>query len=558
MSGRRRPLCLRLGSYIVYVPAFGLLALMPASVDPIRFEEIAERAGVRFVLENAVTPERHLIETMVGGAAVFDYNNDRRLDIYFVNGAAQPGLQKSRPAFFNRLYRNEGAGSFRDVTMEAGVKGEGYGIGVAAADYDNDGNTDLFVGGVNRNILYRNKGDGTFEDVTVKAGLAGPQRWSVGGGWFDFDSDGWLDLFVVNYCAWDPAKEQPCLARGERIYCHPRHYAGRPNVLYRNNGDGSFTDVSVASGIAAHVGKGMAAAFFDYDRDGKLDVFVTNDAAPNFLFRNEGGGRFREVALVAGVAFNDDGRLLSSMGADARDVDNDGIEDVFVTANGNETFPLFRNSGRGHLSDVTYPSGLGRLTMPFTGWSNGIFDFNNDGRKDLFAACGALDDNTERFSSRASKQRNLVLANPGNGEFTDPGAGLPAAAGRHRGAAFGDLDGDGRVDVVVTRIGEPASMLRNVSPAANHWLAVRLRGTRSNRDGIGAWIQVTGTSGNSQWNRATTAVGYGSSSDRVVYFGLGRDRVARQIEIAWPSGIRQVLRNVEADRYLDVVEPSIP
>jgi hypothetical protein len=287
-------------------------------------------------------------------------------------------------------------------------------------------------------------------------------------------------------------------------------------------------------------------------------VFVTNDAAPNFLFRNEGGGRFREVALVAGVAFNDDGRLLSSMGADARDVDNDGIEDVFVTANGNETFPLFRNSGRGHLSDVTYPSGLGRLTMPFTGWSNGIFDFNNDGRKDLFAACGALDDNTERFSSRASKQRNLVLANPGNGEFTDPGAGLPAAAGRHRGAAFGDLDGDGRVDVVVTRIGEPALMLRNVSPAANHWLAVRLRGTRSNRDGIGAWIQVTGTSGNSQWNRATTAVGYGSSSDRVVYFGLGRDRVARQIEIAWPSGIRQVLRNVEADRYLDVVEPSIP
>jgi hypothetical protein len=531
---------------------------MPASVDPIRFEEIAERAGVRFVLENAVTPERHLIETMVGGTAVFDYNNDRRLDIYFVNGAAQPGLQKSHPAFFNRLYRNEGAGSFRDVTMEAGVKGEGYGIGVAAADYDNDGNTDLFVGGVNRNILYRNKGDGTFEDVTVKAGLAGPQRWSVGGGWFDFDSDGWLDLFVVNYCAWDPAKEQPCLARGERIYCHPRHYAGRPNALYRNNGDGSFTDVSVASGIAAHVGKGMAAAFFDYDRDGKLDVFVTNDAAPNFLFRNEGGGRFREVALVAGVAFNDDGRLLSSMGADARDVDNDGIEDVFVTANGNETFPLFRNSGRGHLSDVTYPSGLGRLTMPFTGWSNGIFDFNNDGRKDLFAACGALDDNTERFSSRASKQRNLVLANPGNGEFTDPGAGLPAAAGRHRGAAFGDLDGDGRVDVVVTRIGEPALMLRNVSPAANHWLAVRLRGTRSNRDGIGAWIQVTGTSGNSQWNRATTAVGYGSSSDRVVYFGLGRDRVARQIEIAWPSGIRQVLRNVEADRYLDVVEPSIP
>ncbi len=540
------------------------LLLAGAAPDPIRFDDGAARGGVHFVLENAETPERHLIETMAGGVAVFDYDNDKRPDIYFINGAAQPSLTKTAPKFFNRLYRNLGGGSFRDVTLEAGVKGEGYGIGVATADFDNDGDTDLFVAGVNRNMLYRNNGRGRFEDIATVAGLghkgAGRKPWSVGAAWFDFDNDGWLDLFVVNYTAWDPAAEQPCMARNERIYCHPKHYTGLPNSLYRNNRNGTFTDVSASSGIAAHTGKGMSLSLLDFDRDGRLDVFAANDTVPNFLFRNEGNGRFRETGLLAGVAFSDDGRAISSMGADARDIDNDGIDDLFVTANANETFPLFRGMPKGNLGDITYASGIGRVTMPLTGWSNGIFDFNNDGHKDLFAACGALDPNTERFSSRASRQRNLVLANPGRGQFADVSADVGTASqqqGRHRGAAFGDLDGDGRIDAVVTRIGEPAEVLWNRSPVPNHWIAIRLRGMRSNRDGLGARIRVTSAAG-SQWNRATTAVGYASASDRVVHFGLGMDSRVTRIEIEWPAGTRQVIENVEADRYLEVEEPAKP
>lgn len=530
----------------------------PASIQ---FENIAGRAGINFLLRDSATPAKHQIETMVGGVAVFDYNNDGRPDIYFVNSASQPSLQKTDASFYNRLYRNNADGTFTDVTLEAGVRGEGFTTGVAAADYDNDGFTDLFLAGVNRNILFRNRGDGAFEDVTQKAGLAhDPARrkpWSISAGWFDYDNDGRLDLFVVNYCVWIPDKEPPCTIAKTRTYCHPKYYEGLPNQLYRNNGDGTFTDVSRPTGIAAHIGKGMAASFLDFDLDGRLDVFVANDTVPNFLFRNE-GGRFREVGLRAGVAFNDDGRAVSSMGVDARDVDNDGREDLFVTANNNETFPLFRNLGKGLFSDVTYPSGIGRQTMAYTGWSNGAYDFDNDGHKDLFAACGSIDDNVEQFSHRKSGHPNLVLANLGDGRFLDAGAragGDFRVASRRRGAAFGDFDGDGRVDVVVSRIGEPAELFRNISPARNHWLALRLRGRRSNRDAIGALIRVVGDSGREQWNRVTTAVGYGSSSDRNVFFGMGRDATAKLIEVQWPSGARQTLEGVACDRYIAVDEP---
>jgi hypothetical protein len=338
----------------------GGLPSAPAGPDPISFQDVAPRARVDFVLRNSATPDKHQIETMVSGVAVLDYDNDGWPDIYFVNGARQPRLDKDDAVFYNRLYRSNRDGTFTDVTVQAGVKGEGFATGVATGDYDNDGFTDLFIAGVNRNTLYHNRGDGRFEDMTMRAGLDhrgdGRKPWSISAGWFDYDQDGWLDLFVANYCVWIPALEPPCTVNGVRTYCSPKYYAGLPNILYHNNGDGTFTDVSEPSGIAAHTGKGMGVSFLDFDQDGRLDVFVANDTYPNFLFHNEGSGRFHEVALRAGPAFNEDGRALSSMGVDARDIDNDGREDLFIAALANETFPLFRNLGKGNRASRTWCS----------------------------------------------------------------------------------------------------------------------------------------------------------------------------------------------------------
>ena len=528
------------------VIAIGVL-LAAATTPEARFTDISAASGIDFVLRNGSTAgQKHQIETMTGGVALFDYDGDGLLDVFFSNGAQEPGLDKRDPGYWNRLYRNRGNGVFEDVTAKAGVAGEGYSMGVAAADYDNDGHPDLFVAGVGRNILYRNRGDGTFEDVTAKAGIHN-EPWSVAAGWFDYDGDGRLDLLVVNYVLWDPAKEPACRdpRSGALLHCHPDLYQGLPNTLYHNNGDGTFTDVSEASGIRRHIGKGMGVAFADYDGDGRIDILVTNDTQPNFLFHNEGNGRFREVGLIAGVAVNDDGRTLSSMGVDFRDVNNDGRPDLFLTAIAHETYPLYRNLGKGLFGDFTYRSRVGAATIATTGWSAGIYDLDNDGRKDLFAVNGDLNENAE-----GARQRSVGLMQRADGTFD---AALAGPAGLNRGAAFGDIDNDGRVDVVIARLGEKPVVLRNVSNEGNHWLGLKLVGTTSNRDAIGAVVHLRTASGE-QWNHVTTSVGYASASDVRVHFGLGSQTRAN-LEIRWPDGRNSSVDVAQVDRYLTVREP---
>ncbi|HZN12076.1 MAG TPA: CRTAC1 family protein [Blastocatellia bacterium] len=519
---------------------------------------------MRFVLSNGSTPRKYQVETMTGGVGVIDYDADGFPDIYFANGAELPAMEKTSPQFWNRLWRNHRDGTFTDVTAEAGVAGAGYAMGVAVADYDNDGDQDLFVAGVNRNTLFRNGGDGRFADVTAGAGLTGvdPGRgkmWSVAAAWLDYDRDGRLDLFVVNYCKWRPDLDPYCgdSARGLRTYCFPDRYEGLPNQLFRNNGDGTFADVSAASGVARHIGKGMGIAVADYDDDGWPDVFVANDTLPNFLFRNNGRGGFEETALATGVALNDTGRPVSSMGADFRDYDNDGRPDLVVSALEGETFPLFRNAGKGYFTDETYPSRLGLTTVKRSGWGLGLFDLNNDGHKDLFTVNAHVNDNIGLFNEQTYRQPNSVLAGLGGGLFRD----VSAAAGddfqarrAHRGCAFADFDHDGRVDVVTTSLNEPAELWRNVSPAGHHWLTVELVGSRSNRDGLGARIKVETASGAAQFNHATTSVGYASASDRRVHFGLGQEASVLRLEVRWPSGEVQVLQEVGVDQILTIKE----
>jgi len=529
------------------------VGLKPVSaLSPIRFREVAQQAGLDFVLHNNPTPRKHMIETMAGGVAVFDYNNDGKVDIFFTNGAAIPSLEKDSAKFFNRLYRNDGRMKFTDVTLEAGVAGAGYSIGAAAGDYNNDGHTDLFVAGVYRNILYRNLGNGKFEDVTEKAGIKS-DKWSVAGGWFDYDNDGWLDLFVVNYAHWTPDFDRYCgdHERNLRVYCHPKYFDGLPNTLYRNRRDGTFEDVSKEAGIVEHIGRGMSVAFADYDNDGYTDVFVTNDNLPNFLFRNRGNGTFEEVALEAGVALTNNGAPIASMGADFRDFNNDGLCDINVTALAGETFPLFRNVGKGSFLDATHSSQLAQLSAARSGWSNGLFDFNNDGWKDLFTANSDVNDLIDLFQSTHYKQPNSLYANLGNGTFLDVSSDAGFTQARaHRGSAFADFDNDGKVDVVVSALGEPAELWQNISPDANRWLVLKLIGTRSNRDGIGAKIRM-----GDQQNHVTTAVGYASSSPSTVHFGTGKLETIKRIEIRWPSGTVQVLQNVATNQLLELREP---
>jgi enediyne biosynthesis protein E4 len=538
------------------------LLIASSQVSRIAFENRQESAGVAFVLNNGTTEDKPVIDSTLGGVALLDYDNDGYLDLFFTNGADIPGLHKSGATFLNRLYHNNHDGTFTDVTAQAGVAGAGYSMGAAVADYDNDGWADLYVTGVNRNILYHNNGDGTFTDVTQKANVtgmfSGRKLWSVSAAWIDYDNDGLLDLFVTNYLDWSPENTRVCGPVGKRISCPPSLYGGEPNLLYHNNGDGTFTDVSETTGIAKYIGKGMGVAIADYDGDGWIDIFVANDNERNFLFKNRRGRGFDEVGVQSFVAYTDDGVPVSSMGVDFRDWNNSGRPSLFVTALGGETFPLFRNEDGKSFAMATYESGIGFASFKMSGWGAGIYDFDNDGWKDLFSANSHVSENADLNPQQQYRQSNAVFQNLRKGTFQEvtSGAGpamkLPAA---HRGAAFGDLNNDGKIDVVVAAIGSPAELLYNVSTGGNHWIAIEtVGGARSNRDGIGTRIKLTGESGLLQYNEVTTAGSYASSSDKRAHFGLGHDSVVREIELRWPSGAVQVMRNVKADQILRVIE----
>ena len=544
-------------------PGKGPAKTVEPAASTIQFENSIEPSNIKFKLKNSVSPQRYTFETMTGGVALFDYNNDGLLDIFFTNGAAIPSLEKSDPSYSNRLFRNNGDGTFTDVTEIAGLQGIGYSMGVAAGDYDNDGFVDLYITGVNRNQLFHNNGDGTFTEVTEKAGVGGiipklGKAWSVATGWFDYNNDGLLDLLVVNYLNYKISTATHCVQQGFPAYCSPVDFLGMPNILYRNNGDGTFTDVSEPSHISQYVGKGMGVAFADYDNDGFTDIFVSNDTFENYLLHNNGDGTFSNVAMLAGVSYNAYGNAIAGMGADFRDIDNDGKPDIFETAMFREGFPLYKNSGDGQFQDVSGTAGLSVLTSRSTAWGVGIFDFDNDGNKDLFTANADILDNAMQLAHRPFALPNQVFRNKGNLTFEDVSSkagtsfSIPAP---HRGAAFGDLNNDGKVDVVVTVLNGPPEIWMNRSTDRNHWIILKLVGVKSNRDGLGTRVRVT-TSLGSQYNHATTAVSYNSSSDKRVHFGLGPAGVVETIELTWPSGIKQVLRNVKADQILTVTESA--
>jgi hypothetical protein len=530
-----------------------------SSSSPIRFEFKA----IPFHLENDLTPARNAPETMLGGVAIFDYNRDGRMDIFFANGANIETLKKDSPKYRNRLFRNDGNGAFTDVTEAAGLAGIGYDMGVAAGDFDNDGWPDLFVAGVHRNTLYHNNKDGTFTDVTAKAGLDhsvdaefGP-LWAVGAAWVDVNNDGLLDLFVVNYLRWTYDSKPLCSYQGQADFCHPRFYQGQPNQLFLNKGDGTFEDVSAKWGIRAHVSRGMGVGVADYDLDGRPDLFVPNDAFYNSLFHNL-GDKFEEVAFPAGVALPEDGSFVSGMGLDFRDFNNDGYPDIAFTALNNQTFPVFLNNGKGGFREVTTPSGMRALSLRMAGYGTGLYDFDNDGWKDLFVARGHVSSLPQ--PGLDLDQYNTVFRNSGaTGKWLalTEEAGLNAKPpARHRGCAFGDLDGDGRIDVVVTALEGDAEIWMNRSERTGHWLDIALEGTKSNRDGIGARIKVVTRTGGAQYNHMTTSVGYASSSAGPVHFGLGGDNRAESVEVRWPAGGVQTLRNVAGDQLLKVKEPK--
>jgi hypothetical protein len=542
-----------------------VLAFDTATTSEIRFSDRTTASRLRFKHENSTTSTKFLLETMGGGVVLFDYNDDGRLDVFFTNGAKLTDdmvegnpLSKADSGFWNRLFRQEANGTFTDVTEATGLTGAaqgGYTMGAAAGDFDGDGDDDLYVTAYGGNTLYRNEG-GKFVDVTAETGVRG-SGWSTSAGWFDYDRDGDLDLFVARYLRWSLSDKRYCGDRkpGHRAYCHPDNFQGIGNLLYRNDGDGSFTDVSDEAGIANPAGKALGVAFADYDNDGWVDVYVANDSVQSFLYRNKGDGTFSEESLLAGAGFNDNGNTFAGMGVDFADFDNDGKPDVFITDLSNEMYVLYRNAGDGTFLYSTSTSGVGQATMHYSGWGVKFVDLDLDGWKDLFIAQGHVLDTIELTNPHLRYlQTPLVLRNTKK-RFVDASARAGAAfakAWAGRGAAFGDIDNDGDVDVIVANCGQEAYYLRNEANGSN-WLGLRLIGRKSNRSAIGARVQVVSSSGQAQWATVTSAGSYLSSHDRRLLFGFGREKPAGG-EIRWPSGKVQKLTDLATGRYHEITE----
>jgi hypothetical protein len=524
-----------------------------------RFTDVAGRSSFAYVTNNGFKGRKYFPQPLCGGVAVLDYDNDGWMDIFFTNGAEFPSLKKTNSSFYNVLLRNKHDGTFEDVSRRAGVSGEtlGYSLGAAAADFDNDGWTDLFVANAGRNTLYRNNGDGTFRDFTAVSGLGSKpaDTLSVHAAWFDLDNDGLLDLIVSNYTTWTPETDRRCVREdGVDFYCHPKTYPGVPNRLYRNLGNGKFEDVTDASGIGKSLGRGMGIGIADVNNDGWMDVFVANDAERNFLFVNQRNGTLKEQGALSGVAYNEDATTVSAMGADVKDYDNDGLPDLFYNDLMGQIWGLFRNVGGRTFRYSSPAAHIVSLSEAFSGWSAGFIDYNNDGWKDIFSANGDVD--TLRANA---EQHDTMFENINGREFADVSKNLGGdflRIGYQRGSAFVDLNNDGYLDIVVTSLNRKPRILMNSAAAGGHWLTVDARGRRSSRDAIGARIKVTTPSGRTLYNHVTTSVGLMSSSDRRVHFGLGAEASA-SVEIQWPRGATDIRTHVTADHIFIADEPNI-
>ena len=559
MPRRRSRFCSQQHRYSAPLKAAQLAKTQDTTAIPVRYTDVREAAKITFQQDSTQTEEKYYLETMGTGVAWIDYDQDGLMDLYFVQSAATDIYKPPHP-LRSALYHNNGDGTFTDVTDKAGVGGEGhYGQGVAVGDFDNDGYPDLYVTGYDRAILYHNNGNGTFTDVTAKSGVADEGGWSTSAGWFDYDKDGWLDLVVTNYIDWSPKNNIWCGEQrpGYRSYCHPGNYKGQRIKLYHNNHDGTFTDVSDASGVGKPEAKGMGVVLADFNNDGWPDIAVANDSWPNFLFLNKHNGTFEDVSLVSGMAASEDGRYEAGMGIDAADIDGDGWMDLYITHLDFELNRLYRNSHDGTFTDETFRSRIGNKAVLLSGVAAKFLDYDNDGWNDILQLNGAMLDNVSLYHGEVSyKEPLLMYRNLGKGEFDKTSDSLGPDFIRPivgRGLATADYDNDGDIDIVTNNRGDFPSLLRNDGGNANHWLSVQLIGTKSNRDGIGSSLKLT-SPGFVQVEQAKGGMSYMSASDPRIHFGLGKRTKIESLEITWPSGQVDRLTNLPIDQIIAVKE----